>query len=74
MLNYYSVQLDTQDNLSISWYLVDRWGRRPILLSGAAVMAFALTAIGWFLYLNASFTPSAVVITVIIYNACVSCF
>ncbi|UOH80185.1 hypothetical protein LQV05_002834 [Cryptococcus neoformans] len=29
------------------WYLMDRAGRRPILLSGAVAMAIALTATGW---------------------------
>ena len=51
------------------WYLVDVWGRRPILLSGAAIMAVALSFIGWFMFLDASFTPTAVVIAVIVYNA-----
>ncbi|KAF8626000.1 hypothetical protein AX17_006723 [Amanita inopinata Kibby_2008] len=51
------------------WYLVDRWGRRPILLSGALVMGLALCATGWWLYLDVSFTPDAVVICVIIFNA-----
>ncbi|KAF8694989.1 hypothetical protein AX14_001926, partial [Amanita brunnescens Koide BX004] len=51
------------------WYLVDRWGRRPILLSGGTVMAIALCATGYWMYLNVSFTPDAVVICVIIFNA-----
>ncbi|KAG2011743.1 sugar transporter [Coprinopsis cinerea AmutBmut pab1-1] len=51
------------------WYLVDRWGRRPILLSGAVVMGFALFATGYFMYLTASWTPNAVVLSVIVFNA-----
>ncbi|KAJ7769116.1 hypothetical protein DFH07DRAFT_1006825 [Mycena maculata] len=51
------------------WYLVDRWGRRPILLSGAAVMGLSLCATGWFMYLNIPQTPGAVVACVIIFNA-----
>ncbi|BGP27960.1 hypothetical protein JCM10295v2_006947 [Rhodotorula toruloides] len=52
-----------------TWYLVDTLGRRPILLSGAATMAVALTLVGFFLYLDAPYTPNAVVGCVIIYNA-----
>ncbi|BGP35729.1 hypothetical protein JCM10296v2_007581 [Rhodotorula toruloides] len=52
-----------------TWYLVDSLGRRPILLSGAATMAVALTLVGFFLYLDAPYTPNAVVGCVIIYNA-----
>lgn len=51
------------------WYLVDRWGRRPILLSGATVMGLALCATGYWMYLDASWTPTAVVCSVIIFNA-----
>ncbi|KAF8812059.1 general substrate transporter [Phlegmacium glaucopus] len=51
------------------WYLVDRWGRRPILLSGAVVMALALAATGYFIYLVEPWTPNAVVASVIIFNA-----
>jgi hypothetical protein len=32
-------------------------------------MAIALILIGWFMYLDAGFTPTAVVISVIVYNA-----
>ncbi|KIL71817.1 hypothetical protein M378DRAFT_94783 [Amanita muscaria Koide BX008] len=52
-----------------TWYLVDRWGRRTILLTGAVVMAASLIATGWWMYLDVSQTPNAVVICVIIYNA-----
>ncbi|KAI0274743.1 general substrate transporter [Gloeopeniophorella convolvens] len=51
------------------WYLVDRWGRRSILMSGAVVMAIALGATGWFMYIDIPQTPKAVVACVIIYNA-----
>lgn len=51
------------------WYLSDRWGRRFILLSGALIMAVSLSLISYFMYLSVSYTPTAVVILVIIYNA-----
>jgi len=51
------------------WYLVDRWGRRAILLSGAVVMAIALGATGWWMYIDVAATRHAVVACVIIYNA-----
>ncbi|VVT48871.1 uncharacterized protein SAPINGB_P001991 [Magnusiomyces paraingens] len=51
------------------WYVSDRWGRRFILMSGALVMAVALSLISYFMYLSLSYTPQAVVILVIIYNA-----
>ncbi|KAI0001912.1 general substrate transporter [Russula vinacea] len=35
-----------------TWYLVDHWGRRSILMSGAIVMAIALGATGWFMYID----------------------
>ncbi|KAI5123776.1 hypothetical protein M0805_000365 [Coniferiporia weirii] len=52
-----------------TWYLVDRWGRRAILLSGAVVMAISLTATGWWMWIDVPQTPQAVVICVIIFNA-----
>ncbi|KAL4241761.1 major facilitator superfamily protein [Abortiporus biennis] len=51
------------------WYLVDRWGRRIILLSGAVVMGLALAATGWWMYIDIPQTPKAVVTCVIIFNA-----
>lgn len=51
------------------WYLVDRWGRRFILLSGAIAMVLSLSAISYFLYLDVKITPTLVVIFVMIYNA-----
>lgn len=51
------------------WYIVDKWGRRPILLSGAVAMVIALSAIAYFLYLDVAHTPTMVVLFVMIYNA-----
>ncbi|KAH7370752.1 hypothetical protein BKA65DRAFT_522361 [Rhexocercosporidium sp. MPI-PUGE-AT-0058] len=51
------------------WYLVDRWGRRFILLSGAVAMAISLSLISYFLFLDILMTPTLVVIFVMIYNA-----
>jgi sugar porter (SP) family MFS transporter len=51
------------------WILVDKWGRRPILLSGALIMGISLTLISYSLYLNTERTRHLVVILVIIFNA-----
>jgi len=51
------------------WYIVDRWGRRPILLSGALMMAVSLSLISYFIYLDVASTPTMVVLFVMIYNA-----
>lgn len=51
------------------WYLVDRWGRRPILLSGAVAMAIALSLISYFIYVDITATPTLTVVFVMIYNA-----
>jgi hypothetical protein len=51
------------------WYIVDRWGRRPILLSGAVAMVISLSLISYFIYLNVDATPALVVVFVMIYNA-----
>jgi Sugar (and other) transporter len=51
------------------WYLMDKWGRRPILLSGAIVMSISLSAISYFIFIDVHYTPRMVVIFVIIYNA-----
>ncbi|KAL2174243.1 uncharacterized protein P884DRAFT_287376 [Thermothelomyces heterothallicus CBS 202.75] len=51
------------------WYIVDRWGRRPILLSGAIAMCLSLSLIAYVQYLDISLTPKLVVILVVIYNA-----
>ena len=52
-----------------TWFLVDSWGRRPILLSGALLCALMLTLCGVFLKLALSFTPQAVVVCVVLFNA-----
>ncbi|POY74991.1 hypothetical protein BMF94_1967 [Rhodotorula taiwanensis] len=52
-----------------TWYLVDSLGRRPILLSGATIMAVALSLCGFFLWMDKGYTPVAVVSCVIVYNA-----
>ncbi|KAG5362281.1 Sugar transporter STL1 [Yarrowia sp. C11] len=51
------------------WYLVDKWGRRPILLSGAVIMAVSLASVAFWMRLNVSHTPALVVLSVIIFNA-----
>lgn len=51
------------------WYLVDRLGRRYILLSGAVAMMLSLSAISYFIHIDISWTPRLVVIFVMIYNA-----
>ena len=52
-----------------TWYIVDSWGRRWILLSGAVAMVISLSAISYFIYLEISATPTLTVIFVMIYNA-----
>ncbi|KAF8585522.1 general substrate transporter [Ramaria rubella] len=52
-----------------TWFLVDRWGRRAILLSGAVIMGTALVATGYWMNLDVPATPNAVVTCVIIFNA-----
>ncbi|KIO08375.1 hypothetical protein M404DRAFT_22951 [Pisolithus tinctorius Marx 270] len=52
-----------------TWYLVDRWGRRFILLSGAVTMGIALALTGWWMYIDVPETPQAVVFCVIVFNA-----
>lgn len=51
------------------WYLVDRWGRRIILLSGAVAMIVSLSGISYFIFIDIAATPKLVVILVMIYNA-----
>ncbi|KAI0194670.1 hypothetical protein EV127DRAFT_451388 [Xylaria flabelliformis] len=51
------------------WYIVDRWGRRVILLSGAVAMAISLSLVSYFIYLDVASTPTLVVAFVMIYNA-----
>lgn len=51
------------------WYIVDRWGRRPILLSGAVAMIIALSVMAYFIFLDVPATPILTVLCVMIYNA-----
>ena len=51
------------------WYLVDKWGRRMILLSGAVAMIISLSAISYFIFIDVHYTPVLTVIFVMIYNA-----
>ncbi len=51
------------------WYVVDRWGRRPILLWGAVAMIISLSLISYFLFIDVRLTPTLVVIFVMLYNA-----
>jgi hypothetical protein len=51
------------------WYLVDGWGRRPILLSGAVAMLISLSLISYFIHIEIEATPTLTVIFVMIYNA-----
>ncbi|KAG7662676.1 HGT3 [[Candida] subhashii] len=43
------------------WFLVDDWGRKPLLLSGAILMGLPLYIAAYSLFLNNSFTPVTVV-------------
>ncbi|RMZ75121.1 hypothetical protein DV737_g5440, partial [Chaetothyriales sp. CBS 132003] len=52
-----------------TWFFVDRWGRRPILLNGAVAMIISLSLISYFIYIKIEATPTLVVIFVMIYNA-----
>ena len=51
------------------WYIVDRWGRRVILLTGAVAMSLSLCTISYFIFLDIKSTPVFVVAFVMIYNA-----
>lgn len=53
----------------LPWHLVDKWGRKPILLTGAIVMGMALLSISFSLFINVHATPKLVVFFVIIFNA-----
>ena len=52
-----------------TWFLVDSWGRRPILLSGALLCALMLGLCGMFLRAAQPYTPQAVVVCVVLFNA-----
>lgn len=51
------------------WFLVDRWGRKPILISGGISMAVCLLSIAGVLRLDVAATPLLVAVLVIVYNA-----
>lgn len=51
------------------WYIVDTWGRRVILLTGAVAMTVSLSMISYFIFLDIRATPTLVVVFVMIYNA-----
>lgn len=51
------------------WYLVDSWGRKPLLLTGSVFMAIPLFIISYSLFLNNEYTANIVVGCVIIFNA-----
>ncbi|KAI9807530.1 MAG: hypothetical protein M1825_005470 [Sarcosagium campestre] len=51
------------------WYVVDKWGRRFILMSGSVAMVISLSLISYFIYINIHATPTLVVLFVMIYNA-----
>lgn len=51
------------------WFLVDKWGRKPILIIGAISMAICLYLVSVMLLLDKDFTPSWVAILVVVYNA-----
>lgn len=51
------------------WYLVDGWGRKPLLMSGAVLMGVPLLIISYSLFLDNIYTPNVVVVSVIVFNA-----
>lgn len=51
------------------WYVVDRWGRRPILLWGAMFMIIALSLMAFFILIDISSTRVMTVVLVMVYNA-----
>lgn len=51
------------------WFLADRWGRKPILISGGISMGTCLGLIALVMWLNMPSTPLLVALLVIIYNA-----
>jgi hypothetical protein len=48
-----------ENELNKRWFLMDRAGRRPILLTGAAAMALFLTLTGYWIYIDQAYTPNA---------------
>lgn len=53
----------------LPWHLVDKWGRKPILLIGGMVMGLSLVSISAALYINIASTPTLVVVFVVVFNA-----
>lgn len=51
------------------WFLADKWGRKPILISGGLTMGACLALIAFVMWMNVKATPTLVVILVIVYNA-----
>lgn len=51
------------------WFLADRWGRKPILISGGISMGTCLGLIALALWLDVLSTPLLVALLVVIYNA-----
>lgn len=51
------------------WFLVDKWGRKPILISGGLAMGICLYLIAWIIWMDKLFTPNLVAVLVIVYNA-----
>lgn len=51
------------------WFLVDKWGRKPILISGGLSMGICLLSIAFVMYINVASTPLLVAFLVIVYNA-----
>lgn len=51
------------------WYLVDGWGRKPLLMTGSVVMGISLFIIAGSLFVNNEYTPHVVVGFVVIFNA-----
>lgn len=51
------------------WWLVDGWGRKPLLLSGAVLMCIPLLIIAFSLFVDNEYTPTIVVVCVFIFNA-----
>lgn len=50
------------------WYLVDSWGRKPLLMSGALIMGIPFCIAGYSLSLNNEYTSTIVVTSIIISN------
>ena len=51
------------------WYVVDKWGRRNILLYGAVAMVISLSLISYFIFIDIRTTPILTVVFVMVYNA-----